>query len=347
MFTKAVKTDAKLRMAIIGPSGSGKTYTALAIATALADGKPIAVVDTEYGSASKYAGRFEFDVAEMTPPYKPDKYVMAIKEAANAGYGVVILDSLTHAWNGEGGLLDIVDNIAKSRYNGNSFAAWKDATPLQKALIEAMLSSNIHVIATMRSKTEYVLEEDSRGKKVPKKVGMAPEQRAGLEYEYDVVLEMSIDNTGVVTKTRCPELREHNEGVYPKPGADVAGILAQWLHGAPKPAQEAPKAPEPTQPANGTPNAPHNGYTGSPLGADVSADEAFGMDKRGDVSQATLKRLDELGREFYGAGWNAKIPELCEHASAGGTQRAADLYESEAQVLIRGIEKRMKQAVTA
>jgi len=232
MFKKATKHEAKLRMAIAGPSGAGKTYTALTLATELANGKPIALVDTEHGSASKYADLFEFDVMEMSPPYHPDRYGEAIKDAAAAGYGVLILDSLTHAWKGEGGMLELVTEIAKRKYGGNSYAAWNDATPVQKRLIESIISAPIHIIATMRSKMDYVQEKDERGKSVIRKVGMAPEQRDDMPYEFDVMLDMNIDNEAIVTKTRCPALTGK---VIAKPGKQVADILNQWLQGAPAP----------------------------------------------------------------------------------------------------------------
>lgn len=251
MFQKAVKTESKLRLAISGPSGAGKTYTALALATHLTDNKPIALVDTEHGSASKYADLFSFDVLNLDPPYHPDRYLEAIKEAAKAGYGVIILDSLSHAWNGTGGLLEIVDDIAKRNRNPNTFAAWKDATPIQNRFIDGLISANIHVIATMRSKQEYILQEADNGKKVPKKVGMAPVQRDGFEYEFDVFMEMDVDNTGVVTKSRCSAL---NGAVIRKPGKDTAETLKTWLSGAPAP--EKPAAPATNGHSNGNSEKP-------------------------------------------------------------------------------------------
>jgi len=236
MFKKAVKTSAKLRLSIAGPSGSGKTYTSLAIATALADGAPIAVVDTEHGSAAKYADLFAFDVAELTPPFHPDKFVQFMADAAANGYAVVVLDSLTHAWSGTGGMLDIVDEIAKRKTSGNSFAAWKDGTPIQNHLIDAIVSSPIHVIATMRSKQDYVQDKDERGRTQVRKVGMAAQQREGFEYEFDVAFDMDIDNNAIVSKTRCPALQGR---VFAKPGRDVANILAEWLRGEPAPQQPA------------------------------------------------------------------------------------------------------------
>jgi len=247
MFQKAVKRNAKLRLSIQGPSGSGKTYTALSIATNLNAGK-VAVVDTEHGSASKYADLFDFDVMELKAPYHPDNYVNAIAEAAKAGYGVVVLDSLTHAWKGEGGILELVTEIAKRKYGGNSYAAWNDATPIQKRLIESIVGSSIHVIATMRSKMEYVQEKDERGKSSIRKVGMAPEQRDDMPYEFDVVLDMNTDNEAIVSKTRCPELTGK---LIAKPGKQVAETLAKWLIGdgseqrQPQPPVIAPTLPTP------------------------------------------------------------------------------------------------------
>ncbi|HND48933.1 MAG TPA: ATP-binding protein, partial [Anaerolineales bacterium] len=186
MFKQAIKQEAKLRLAIAGPSGSGKTYTALAIATNL--GGKVALVDTEHGSASKYADKFSFDVMEMQPPFSPDRFIAAIKDAQQVGYGTLVLDSLSHAWNGTGGLLEIVDQIAARSSSKNTFAAWKEGTPIYNKLIDAIIQSNINIIATMRTKQDYVLEADERGKQKPVKIGMNPIQRDGFEYEFDVVL---------------------------------------------------------------------------------------------------------------------------------------------------------------
>lgn len=245
MFQKAVKTEAKLRLAIAGPSGSGKTYTALAIGSALANGGRVAVLDTEHGSASKYADLFDFDVLNESAPFHPDKVTAAINDAANSGYTVLILDSMSHFWNGPGGMTDIVEDISRRMRTPNSFAAWKDGTPIQQRMIEAIVAAPLHIIATMRSKQEYVLVERN-GKQVPQKVGMAPIQRDGFEYEFDVFMDMDNENTGLIAKTRCPAL---TNGVFKKPGRDVADILAAWLHGQPAPERPAPKPAPQAQPA--------------------------------------------------------------------------------------------------
>ena len=238
-FRKAVKSESWLRLALAGPAGSGKTYTALALASELAGGKPVAVVDTERGSASKYADLFEFDVLELEA-FHPDRYVEAIAEAATGSYGVVVLDSLSHAWNGSGGILELVEEYGKRKYAGNSFKAWGDVKPIENRLVAALTGSPIHVIATMRSKTEYVVEQNDRGKATPRKVGTAPVQRDGFEYEFDVFGEMTQDNELIIHKTRCPAL---TGVIISKPGKPLADTLRAWLHGAPAAAVAREPAP--------------------------------------------------------------------------------------------------------
>lgn len=230
LFQKATKTQSKLRLALYGVSGSGKTFSALAIATGL--GGRIAVIDTERGSASKYADRFDFDTLDMQPPFSPSAYVNAIKAAEAAGYDILIIDSLTHAWSGTGGALEMVDNAAKRSQSNNTYFAWRDITPQHNALIDAITSSRCHIIATMRSKVEYVIEKNDKGKDSPRKVGLAPIQRDGVEYEFDIVAEMNIENEMVVQKSRCEALAR---AVFSKPNGQVSGLLRVWLNaGAPQ-----------------------------------------------------------------------------------------------------------------
>lgn len=200
MFKKAERKKAKLRLALTGPSGSGKTYSALLMAKGI--GGPIAVIDTEHGSASLYSDVADFDVMELQPPYSPERYIEAIKGAEEAGYNVLIIDSMTHEWNGEGGTLELVDQIAKAKFKGNSYAAWGEMTPRHNKFINAILQSRLHIISTMRSKQDFVLVEQN-GKQSPKKVGMAPIQREGLEYEFTAVLDLSIEsNLATASKDR-------------------------------------------------------------------------------------------------------------------------------------------------
>jgi hypothetical protein len=231
-FIPAVKKALKGRMAIIGPTGSGKTYTALAIATAMC--KKVAVADTESKSASKYADLFKFDVIEMDE-FSPQTYIAVIEAAEAAGYDGLVIDSLSHAWSGKGGALEMVDNVAKRTNTGNNFAAWREVTPWHNKMIDKMIRSKLHLFVTMRSKMEYVMEKDAGGRTTVKKVGLQPIQREGMEYEFDVVGDVNTEHDFVVTKTRCPQL---DGRVYQKAGKDVASIFAAWLDaGIPMPVQ--------------------------------------------------------------------------------------------------------------
>ena len=247
-FTKATKFDSFLRLALAGSAGAGKTFTALTLATRIAEqeGKPIALVDTEHRSASKYADLFSFDTQELDT-FHPKRFIDAIHEAEQGGYGVLVLDSLSHAWNGVGGLLDLVDQVARRKYNGNSFSAWKDATPWQNALVEAIIGAKLHLIATMRSKTDYVVEKGDGGKSTPRKVGLAPIQRDGVEYEFDVFADLDSDHTLIVQKSRCPHLADQ---VIARPDERVAAILMEWLRGAGPRPEPAPVSLDPAKAAS-------------------------------------------------------------------------------------------------
>lgn len=192
LFQKATRKKAKLRLALIGPSGSGKTYSALELATGL--GGRIALIDTERGSGDLYADRFVYDTLQLEPPFTPQKYIQAIQAAEAEGYNVVIIDSLSHAWAGEGGILDIHDNATKSSRSSNGYMAWKDVTPQHERIINAILGASLHVIGTIRTKTAYEVVEDERGKKAPKRIGLAPIQRQGMEYEFTCVLDLAVDS---------------------------------------------------------------------------------------------------------------------------------------------------------
>lgn len=225
-FAPAVKQARKLRLAIDGPSGSGKTYTALTLATALAD--KVAVIDTERHSASLYADLFTFDALALVT-FEPDTLVKALAAAGANGYEVVVVDSLSHFWSGTGGMLEQADNAGR-RSGGNSFAGWKEARPMERRMVEALLAYPGHVIVTMRTKTEWVIEEqqnrNGRTVSVPKRLGMKPEQREGIEYEFDVVGDMDLEHNLVITKTRAVMLAGK---VYNNPDAELAKTLRDWL----------------------------------------------------------------------------------------------------------------------
>ncbi|NKW26805.1 ATP-binding protein [Prescottella equi] len=221
-FTPATKKASKARIALCGPSGSGKTYTGLALATALSD--RVAVIDTERGSASKYVGLNGWQFDTVTPDkFSPLSLVETLGVAAGAGYGVALIDSLSHYWMGADGMLEQVDRRAR---NGNNFSGWKEARPDERKMIDALLSFPGHVIVTMRSKTEYVIEENDRGKKAPRKVGTKPEQRDGIEYEFDVIGDLDLDNRLSISKTRISSLAGET---FLHPGVELARTIADWL----------------------------------------------------------------------------------------------------------------------
>lgn len=253
-FQRATIKPFWLRLAIDGPAGAGKTYTALEVATFFAAkyGQTPAYIDTERGSASKYAARFAFDVVDMKPPYHPDRFVKGIAMAAEAGYKVLVIDSLSHAWNGPGGLLEIVDQIA-SRMNGNSYAAWKDATPIQTRLIDALIGADMHIIACLRAKMDYAQDKDERGRTKIVKLGLAPVQREGMEYEFDVVGDMTVLHNLIVSKTRCEEL---TDGLFTRPGKDFAQILWNWTQSGVTREQVNAQAAAERSGANGATAAP-------------------------------------------------------------------------------------------
>jgi hypothetical protein len=224
-FRKAERKKARLRLGICGPSGAGKTKSALLIADGL--GGKVALIDTENGSGDLYADEHQYDVAPLAPPYTPERYVALLHTAEKAGYDVVVLDSITHAWAGQGGLLDEHDKVAKASRSGNSYMAWREITPKHNAFIEAMLSSPCHVIATMRSKVDYILEDSGNGKQRPRKVGMAPIQREGMDYEFTTVFDLSVpDHLATVSKDRTSLF----DGKPPfKPDAGTGQQLVDWL----------------------------------------------------------------------------------------------------------------------
>lgn len=246
IFRKAERRKAKLRLAIDGPSGSGKTLSSLLIAHGITgDWSKVAVIDTERGSADLYVGTKipgstetvgEYLVAPLLPPFSPERYVEMIAAAEGAGVEVLIVDSLSHAWTGVGGVLDMHDAATKASKMKNSYTAWRDVTPAHNDLIDSILGSPLHVICTMRTKTAYDLEDDGRGKKKPVKVGMKPEQREGTEYEFTAVLDLSVDSHVAVAGKDRTQLFDGKPHV---PGVETGRRLREWLENGVDPVDAA------------------------------------------------------------------------------------------------------------
>jgi hypothetical protein len=223
---KAKRSATKLRLLLTGPSGSGKTWGALHIAKGIG-GKTV-VIDTEEGSSDLYDHLHDFDVIDLRPPFSPERYIEAITAAEQAGYEVIIVDSVTHCWSGAGGCLELLEDVAKAQFRGNTWSAFSVITPRWRAFVDKLLRSPAHIICSGRSKTETA-QVDDHGKKKVAKLGMKLEARDGLEFEFTCVLDVIHDGHYATTS-------KDRTGLFvgdPKPITEETGKrLAQWLAGA-------------------------------------------------------------------------------------------------------------------
>ncbi len=309
-FKRAERKQVKLKLGLAGPSGSGKTYSALKIIKGMmeAAGKKgkIALIDSEHRSASLYAdieGMPEFDVLELEPPYTADKYIHAIELAIKSGYDFLIVDSASHVWSGEGGIL--AEKDAMDSRGGNGYANWAKMTPKWNRFVTGILHSEIHMICTMRSKQEYVLESNDKGKQAPKKVGMAPQVREGFEYELTAVFDMDAGHNATASKDRTSLF----DGRIWRPDEKTGKEILNWLESGK--AYEAPKpqAPVGDPPQEAQPN---------PLAAKVKF------------------RSTEIGRLVDEIKWpKGSVLEYCKEAY--GTSKLGELEQGQWDMLIYAI----------
>lgn len=222
LFRRAERRKAKLRLAITGPAGSGKTYGALLIAFGI--GGRIALLDTENGSGDLYSSLGVYDICTMSAPFTVQKYIEVIRDAENSGYDTLIIDSISAEWAGTGGLLNLHTQMTSSSRT-NSFSAWGQITPRHNAFIDAMVSSNLHIIATIRSKTEYAQIQNERGKTEVKKMGFGLVQRDGIDYEFTTVFDLSMDHIVTVSKDRTSIF----DGQVFTISEDTGRVLKEWL----------------------------------------------------------------------------------------------------------------------
>jgi len=260
VIERAVRKQALLRLAISAVSGAGKTRGALRLArgiveymlevglvSGMLDGK-VGVVDTERNSASLYAEMYPFDRISLVPPYSVKRYLGAAQALANAGKTVIIIDQISHQWAGQGGMLEFVD-LLRGR-SQNEFAAWKEATPEQNEFLEGLLALPAHLICTMRAKTAYVMEEKTRrdGTKffAPKRVGLKPIQREGVEYEFTTVMDLDLDTKAATVSKDRTGLFVDPESLQSKRFVLTEGVgkdLARWLFAGEADPGAAPAAP--------------------------------------------------------------------------------------------------------
>lgn len=236
-FKKAERSQSRLKLGIQGPSGSGKTDGALALARGLAgpNGK-IAVADTENGSAALYSDRYDFDVLNIEPPYLSSKFNEVIDAAAAAGYDVLIIDSISHQWEGEGGILSRKEAV--DARGGNSYTNWSKFTKEHNEFVGKILSAPIHIIATMRSKQDYVLEANEKGKQTPRKVGMKAIQREGAEYQLTVNLDVQMDHRAKASKDRTGLF---GDALWDLRDPKTSKMIVDWLASAKPEAKATPE----------------------------------------------------------------------------------------------------------
>lgn len=190
------KNNLRMRMALHGPSGSGKTYSAIQLALGLSKSQSIAIIDTEAGSASLYSHLGGFNVVDLSPPFTPERFIEAIRLCESHGCEVIVIDSLSHSWEGSGGILEIHGSMP-----GNSFANWSKVMPRHNALIQAIVHSSAHIITTLRAKQDYIIHERN-GRMAPEKIGLKPVQKDGIDYEFTLALELDMNHKARASKDR-------------------------------------------------------------------------------------------------------------------------------------------------
>lgn len=191
----AKREQAKIKIGLQGPSGSGKSLSALLLSKGLTnDWSKVVVIDTENKSSSLYSHLGDFNILDLKPPYSPERYIEAINLCVRHDMKVIIIDSISMEWE------YILD--AHSQLTGNSYTNWARFTPRHLKFIQAILHADTHIICTLRSKQDYVLTENDKGKMAPEKVGMKAIQRDGTDYELTLMFELDIKHNAVATKDR-------------------------------------------------------------------------------------------------------------------------------------------------
>jgi len=218
----ASRKKAKIKMALQGPSGSGKTKSALLVAYGLCGSwEKIAVIDTENRSADLYADLGNYNVLPLAPPFTPERYIEALTVCLKGEMQVIIVDSISHEWEGTGGILE-----THSAMVGNSFNNWAKLTPRHNAFVQSLLQCDAHIIGNIRTKQEYVLSEKN-GKQVPEKMGMKGITREGLDYEFTVVLDLDISLHAKVSKDRTQLFQGKPEFI---PTTDTGAVILKWCN---------------------------------------------------------------------------------------------------------------------
>lgn len=217
---KATRKKAKIRLGLSAVSGGGKTYSALLVAKGICgDWSKVAIIDSENSSADLYAHLGDFNVLPITAPFSPEKYIDAIHTCEKAGMEVIIVDSITHEWDGKGGCLEIVEQL------GGKYQDWAKVTPRHQAFIEAIIQSPCHMITTVRRKQDYEMIKDNNGKVKVEKGGLKEITREGFEYELTINLEMDTRHNATASKDRTGLFMGKPAFV---PSEKTGELIAQW-----------------------------------------------------------------------------------------------------------------------
>jgi hypothetical protein len=219
ILRKATRKQAKIRLGLSAVSGGGKTYSAILIAKGMTgDLSKVAIIDTENGSADLYAHLGDFNVLPLTAPFSPERYIEAIRTCEKAGMEVIIIDSISHEWDGKGGCLEIVESL------GGKYQDWARVTPRHQAFIEAILHSPSHIITTVRRKQDYEMIKDGNKIKV-EKGGLREITREGFEYELTINLELDTRHNAIASKDRTNLFMGRPAFI---PSEKTGEIIAEW-----------------------------------------------------------------------------------------------------------------------
>lgn len=229
---KATRQKAKIRLGLSAPAGGGKTKSALLIASGMTSWDKIALIDTENGSGDLYSDMGDYNVLPLTAPYTPERYVEAIQQCEKAGMEVIIIDSITHEWDGKGGILDIHDSMT-----GNSYTNWAAVTPRHNKFIRAIIESPCHIITTVRRKQDYEMTKDSNGKIKVEKVGLKEITREGFEYELTVNLELDMKHNCTSSKDRTGLFMDQPAFI---PTQDTGKMILAWCNSGAEPIDTRP-----------------------------------------------------------------------------------------------------------
>lgn len=329
MFKKATRQQVKLKLAMCGPAGSGKTMSANRLARGLvgSEGK-IALIDTENESASLYSDRFDFDVCNVAASEKgdPNAYLKIVRAAIAGGYDCLIIDSFSHVWEA---VLSYKDKMDKA--GGNSFTNWNTAGQKFKDVLNEVLFAPIHVIVCLRAKTEYVIEQNDKGKAVPRKIGMAPITRDGTEFEFTTIFDLSVEGHYASTSKDRTGLFEDRIFVISE---ETGSEIGEWLKSGKAPT----KAEKPTEFAKADPASE------KPLANAKPVENAKPVSASDNITTETLETLEQAW--LAGKKSPADVAAACAWVGSAET-RFSHLTEAEGQKLLTEVRRQVAKMRTA